>query len=312
MSAPVRELHFADADEAAAAIRSTNIEFCVLARSRNDWSVGEAALAEASIWWGRLGAASSSLGTMRADTSWLLMAGRDARNWSVNRLGLGEAEMAFLPAGAEYGCSYPLPGHWFALSSPRHWIEGQARILLGPDADLGNVISMIDLKGGSARARHAFGIASRFSTRYRDRLECGNTRSMLQNALVTELLGAVEPEPPPAARRDERLFSGVLEYLHAHRLEPVFQADLCKALSTSARALRRLFPEAFGTTPGKYLRFRRLHLARQALLAGAFESVTAAAVHHGFFDLGRFAASYRALYGEMPSHSLQEARKTGS
>jgi AraC-like DNA-binding protein len=310
MTEAVCEKRFSDPDAAAAAIRSTNIEFSLLARSSGDWCVGEASLAEASLWWGSLGATSAAIGTMRTDTSWLVMSGDDARDWSINRLGLGEREMGFLPAGAEYGCSYPHPGGWFAFSCPRDWLECQARILLPEDFDFGKGISTLDLKGESTRARRAFSVAAHFATRHHDHLECAQARRALQKNLVTELLGAIEPEPARQVRRDARLFSEVLEYLNAHRNEPVYQLDLCRTLRTSRRALRRLFPEIFGTTPGKYLRLRRLQLARRALLAGSFPSVTAVAVHHGFFDLGRFASSYRALFGELPSHSLQASGKT--
>jgi AraC family ethanolamine operon transcriptional activator len=36
--------------------------------------------------------------------------------------------------------------------------------------------------------------------------------------------------------------------------------------------------------------------------------VTDVATFHGFFELGRFAGEYKALFGEPPSETLQKAR----
>jgi AraC-like DNA-binding protein len=314
MSTAVREMLFSDSDEAAAAIRSTEIEFALLGPTRSEWHVGEAPLDETSLWWGKLGASSSALGTMRADTSWLVMAAGDADQWTVNRLPMGEREMGYLPAGVEYGCSYPIPGGWYALALPRDWLQEQAAMLLPEGFDPGKGVAMIDLGLGAGRARRAFATVARFATQHGERLENPYTRALLQGALVTELLGAVVPGEEEPVRNDQRLFSRVLEYLHAHRLEPVQQVDLCRHLATNRRALQRLFPQAFGTTPGKFLRIRRMHLARRALVSGEYSSVTEVAVQYGFFDLGRFASSYRALFRESPSHTLkavQEGRTRG-
>jgi AraC-like DNA-binding protein len=307
MTKLIREMHFSDADEAATAIRATNVEFALLAPSSMAWRVAETDLAGSSLWWGQLGASSSSMGATQADASLFVMAGSDARDWAINRCSFGERGLAFLPGGGEYACSYPVPGSWFALAFPHEWLERQASIFLPEGFEFGEEVSIFDLAGESASVRRAFSIATSFASSNADLLVNGDTRASLQRALVAAVLGALEPETKRPARRDHKLFSKVLRYFHEHPRDVIHQADLCRALSTNTRALRRVFPEAFGTTPGKYLRLRRLHLARRALLARQFPSVTAAAVHFGFFDLGRFAASYRTLFGEMPSHSLARA-----
>jgi AraC family ethanolamine operon transcriptional activator len=301
------EAHFQDPDQAAAAIRSTHIEFALLAPSSSHWSVGNAPLADTSLWWGHLGATSCSRGTMPDDTSWLLMAGEGTRNWTLNRQALGEREICFVPNATEYAASYPQPGAWFALAFPRVWIEEQARILMPQDFQFGERIASFDLCGDAAKVRHAFALAASFAAEHPELIKGPETRAMLQNGLASALLGAIEPERGSAARRNERLLSRVLEYLDANPHRIIHQQDICGALGTNTRALRRLFPEAFGTSPGNYLRLRRLHLARRGLVSGQFASVTKAAVHFGFFDLGRFAASYRRLFGEMPSHTLARA-----
>ena len=59
--------------------------------------------------------------------------------------------------------------------------------------------------------------------------------------------------------------------------------------------------------PIRYLWLRRMHLTRRALLQASppTATVTAIATDHGFWELGRFASEYRALFGETPVTSLR-------
>jgi hypothetical protein len=50
-----------------------------------------------------------------------------------------------------------------------------------------------------------------------------------------------------------------------------------------------------------------MHLVRRALLRAdpSAATVTRLATDHGFWELGRFAVAYRALFDESPSESLR-------
>ena len=57
--------------------------------------------------------------------------------------------------------------------------------------------------------------------------------------------------------------------------------------------------------PKRFLMLRRMHLARRALReAAADATVTDIATEFGFWELGRFAVEYKALFGESPSDTL--------
>ena len=58
--------------------------------------------------------------------------------------------------------------------------------------------------------------------------------------------------------------------------------------------------------PVAFLRAHRLSRARQLLKDRAVASVTEAALHSGFTELGRFAAYYHGMFGELPSRTLAE------
>ncbi|WP_213959809.1 MULTISPECIES: helix-turn-helix domain-containing protein [unclassified Variovorax] len=90
----------------------------------------------------------------------------------------------------------------------------------------------------------------------------------------------------------------------AGQLPPL--ALLCSELGISERTLRNAFHTETGMAPTRFLRLRRLHLVRAALLAADREapSVSAVATRYGFQDGGRMAAAYRALFDEYPSTTL--------
>jgi AraC-like DNA-binding protein len=86
--------------------------------------------------------------------------------------------------------------------------------------------------------------------------------------------------------------------------------DLCAAANVSERRLRRAFWDVFDMSPMAYFRLRSLNLARSQLLLPEESSVTEVAFRLGWGNLGRFAQSYRQVFGEQPSHTLLSARAT--
>ena len=90
-------------------------------------------------------------------------------------------------------------------------------------------------------------------------------------------------------------------------------AQLCAGTGVPERALSLCCEEFLGLSPTAYVRLRRLNLVRAALLRSdpAIATVGGVARQHGFSELGRFAAAYRAAFGESPSTTLQGRSPAG-
>jgi AraC-like DNA-binding protein len=93
--------------------------------------------------------------------------------------------------------------------------------------------------------------------------------------------------------------------------QPLYIPELCAAIGVSDRTLRVCCQEQLGMSPKHYLLLRRMHLARRALRDGTPDtrSVTEIATQFGFWQFGRFAGEYRALFGEAPSTTLHRPRE---
>jgi AraC-like DNA-binding protein len=128
-------------------------------------------------------------------------------------------------------------------------------------------------------------------------------------ALVTCLAAAAHCERLAPRRRLTDVMRRFEETLATHREHPQRQAELCEAVGVSERTLRLYCHESLGMGPSRYLRLRRLMTVRAAMHNAdpVMVNVSDIARRHGFAQLGRFAAQYRAAFGETPSTTLRRA-----
>lgn len=111
----------------------------------------------------------------------------------------------------------------------------------------------------------------------------------------------------PARTPGSGAVSQAVELLRARPAHPWSVTELAAAVSVSGRSLQEGFRRMLDTTPMAYLRRLRLEKVREELLAASPEAITVTevAAHWGFSHLGRFAATYRAEYSELPSETLR-------
>lgn len=135
----------------------------------------------------------------------------------------------------------------------------------------------------------------------------------IEHAMIHAMLLAIDTgqkkELGLGLRNRRAILQGLEDFIAENVGRPLYLMDLCVALRTSERTLRRAFQEQLGISPNRYLWYRRMYLTNRALQLSspAHTSVTLIAMEHGFWELGRFAAEYRRLFGEMPSTTLRKA-----
>jgi AraC-like DNA-binding protein len=144
-------------------------------------------------------------------------------------------------------------------------------------------------------------------------IACLEAARGLEHALIAALadfLTSTEERPSGSGSiRHSRIMRQFYAILEANPHDVIHVAEICGKLGVSHRTLTTCCNEALGMSASRYLKLRQLHLARRALVLGdpAATTVTQIATSHGFWELGRFAIAYRALFGERPSATLRRA-----
>lgn len=110
---------------------------------------------------------------------------------------------------------------------------------------------------------------------------------------------------------DERRLRLLEDWIDGHLSDPVTIEDLARVAGVSARAVQATFRRRRQCTPMAFVMRRRLEGVRRALgVAPPSATLTAIAMDHGLFHMGRFAAAYHRLFGERPSETrAREARR---
>ena len=128
----------------------------------------------------------------------------------------------------------------------------------------------------------------------------------LIHGLVECLPADSEDEGILAAHRHQDIIGRFEDLVQSRPERNLRMAEICAVLGVSGWLLRSLCTEHLGMSPTGYVRLRRMSLVRRALGRedNRGTSVSEIARRHGFHDGGRFAASYSALFGELPSATL--------
>jgi AraC family transcriptional regulator, ethanolamine operon transcriptional activator len=115
---------------------------------------------------------------------------------------------------------------------------------------------------------------------------------------------------PRSTQARRRIVIRAHEYLRTHIDRPIYSEELCNVLGASASALADAFQASFGISPHRFLKLRRLTMARAALrpYEGRMPLVKSVALAHGFWHFGQFSQDYRETFGEMPSETLVRTR----
>jgi AraC-like DNA-binding protein len=130
----------------------------------------------------------------------------------------------------------------------------------------------------------------------------------LIHALVTCLVAKARDDGA-ARRHHARIMVRFEEVLAEHRNRQLHLPELCALIGVSERTLRSCCAEFLGISPTRYVLLRRLKRVQVALRDAdpSTASVAEIAGGCGFTELGRFAGSYRSVFGESPSTTLRRS-----
>jgi len=132
----------------------------------------------------------------------------------------------------------------------------------------------------------------------------------LEQALIEAVIHCLDSGERQEDRAAQRQHAAIMRRFHRvveeHLGEPLYISELCREVGASERTLNVCCHEHLGMGPKHFLLLRRMHMVRRALSeANAGETtITDIATRYGFWQFGRLAVEYKALFGEAPSATL--------
>jgi AraC-like DNA-binding protein len=129
---------------------------------------------------------------------------------------------------------------------------------------------------------------------------------VLMQSLIACLDGNSAKEATSTQSRHQKIMRRFHAILKVNATRPLYVLEIATSVGASLRSLTVCCQEHLGMGPKKFLLLRRMHLARQALVAAnqCELTVTDVATQYGFWQFGRFAGQYKYLFGELPSATL--------
>lgn len=230
---------------------------------------------------------------------------------AVNGCGFEPDSFRLIGSGSEIVGSAPA---WTPLMA----IAIDVGLIEEAQASLGEARSVLLLEGGAVRVDDS---AGEIRATALDMLEAGlDPRSDPQDPVAARELAeavarAIDADGTTRARVPLRrsvsfaLVCDALEFAATRGYRSATIGDICRAVGASETRLREAFRSIVGTSPKSFLTASALNQARAELMDPSDDTtVTEVATALGFWHYGRFAHTYRELFGELPSETLSTAR----
>lgn len=127
---------------------------------------------------------------------------------------------------------------------------------------------------------------------------------LIPRLLLSAIIEALCKAQKPFIVKKQELFTRVKEHIDLTIHKKTSINKLASYAGISERSLRNLFYEKVGVSPKKYISYLQLNMVRKKMKQKhELESVKSIAAEFGFMHSGQFAADYKKLFGELPSHT---------
>lgn len=218
---------------------------------------------------------------------------------------LDEGSVLVIPPGGDFCIQVRKRAHaWCSIALPDAVAGGgrgtASHVLRANPLDVRRLTSLIE---SVAVAPETFEASAAATAGIANRLVAAASACLAQAVEPGARLGRPKIDRAEVVRR-------IVTALDADPMGDRSIADLATEAGVTSRTLGRVFGDAYGVAPRRYVQLRRLHTVRKALRGGDPQVDTVARVlsRHGVWELGRFAGSYRRQFGETPSDTLYRGR----
>lgn len=299
---------FVDPDDYSASIRGTVAEITLTGRGRFSAKLTRIDLHR--LWLQRFSESLPRVAHVTLPADRTVVSFRTRPGSSLRRGGVENTPSTiFLSAEADYYQRSSGPVHFGSMSLPTNELLGMVgEIKCFPS---GGAMWLSPRPAAMARLLRLHRKAGDLAEKTPEIIIDSNAARGLEQALIQAMLDCLGQDPVNgdrfAARRHQLIMRRFGRLLEAHCHEARFLPEICQMIGVSERTLRRCCQEQIGMGPTRFLLLRRMHLVRRALRQAdpATETVTSIATRFGFWELGRFAGSYRSLFAEPPSATLR-------
>lgn len=223
---------------------------------------------------------------------------------------VGPECLSWFPRGYAYYAHSTGPLSNAAMSLPVDEMAALASMIGGAPIRPKELVTVTPSREALGRLRHLHEAAGALAEDAPAVLANPEAARGLEAALTAALLDCLGNSEIQEDRASLRQHAAIMRrfhrIIHEHLDEPLYVPELCKALGASERTLRACCEEALGMGPKHYLLLRRMHMVRRTLRAASPKTatVTEIATRYGFWQFGRLAVEYKALFGEAPSATL--------
>lgn len=215
------------------------------------------------------------------------------------------------PADHNYSFRASVAAEFGSMSLPIEEMAHLSRTMVGHDlSPPANPLMVMPPLNSIAKLRRLHAAARDLAECAPQVLEHLEAARGLEQALIEAMMHCLDSREVHEDRAAVRQHAAIMRRFHdvieRHLDEPLYIPELSKAVGTSVRTLIACCQEHLGMGPKRFLLLRRMNMVRRALQCAApgETTVTEVATRYGFWQFGRLAVEYRALFGEGPSTTL--------